>query len=177
MPLSGNVVLAPRFEGVFTGSTTGLTQRISIKDGQNSIPDGSVTFTEGSGVNQANKWHYSYRTLSATTGENLDLAGSLSDVLGATLTLSAVKSIVAIIDYGSGSYDGTKTLQFSAGSSNGMTTLPLSGTSPVLTFDRQLMLFVGTAAGWAVTAGSADTIRFYNPGASSVSYALWIQGH
>lgn len=177
MPISGQVAINPSFQGVFTGSTTGLIQRVELRSGQNAIPDGSVTFTDGSGANQANKWHYSYRTLSATTGENLDLAGSITDVFGATLTLSAVKSIVAIIDYGSGSYDGTKTLQFSAGSSNGMTTLPLSGTSPVLTFDKQLMLFVGTAAGWAVTAGSADTIRFYNPGASSVSYALWIQGH
>jgi hypothetical protein len=51
----------------------------------------TVTLTNGAGANQADQSFHDKRTLAASSSEELDVAGSLSDAFGDTITLARVK--------------------------------------------------------------------------------------
>lgn len=179
--LNSSVPFKLVFSGTLGQSITGAISAASI-DSNSINPSTSVSldpgtvFTNGTGVCQANKWYLAYRTLTATTNDDLDLAGSLTDPFGNTLTFTAIKSIFVAIDYAGATYDGTKTLEIGPGSASNTFSGPFGGTNGKFTFDKAFGAFIGTAAGWTVTASTGDILRVRNPGASSVSYLIWIQG-
>jgi len=162
---------------VITGTTLSATvSRAGINSASGVSLDPAASYTDGTGAGQANKWYLNYRTLAATTNDDLDLAGVLTDPFGSTLTFTAIKSIFVAIDYGSTAYDGTKSLTIGPGSASNFFAGPFAGTNPTQTFDKFFIACIGTAAGWTVTAATGDILRIRNPGASSVSYLIWIQG-
>jgi len=150
-------------------STLAVTTDV-VSSGTSSFPTLTVTLTDGTGAAQANKWYRSYRTLTATTAENLDLAGSLLDPFGNTLTFTGIKSIaIAVV-----SPDGTKSVTIGGAASN-----PFIGpfsASGTLSVPYSVVLNNPNAAGWTVTAATADQFRVYNPGASTIIYCVWIVG-
>ena len=141
-----------------------------ITSGSNSLPNLTRTIGDGTGAGQANKWYRGYRTLAAGAADNLDLAGSLTDPFGNTLTFTGIKYIaIALV-----SPDGTKKLTVGNGTNpfNG----PLSSAGTVDVLDEQEFYHPG-ASGWTVTAGTGDILKINNPGASSVTYCILIAGN
>jgi len=110
------------------------------------------------------------RTLTASTNEDLDLAGGVSDVFGVTRTFVKVKI-----------------LRFRAAATNTTTLVIGGGTNPFLgPFGGALhtvslapggeVLVTAPAAGWTVTASTADILKVTNPAGASATYDVDIIG-
>ncbi len=54
----------------------------------------AAEFANGTGANQANQLFFDERTIAASSSEELDLAGSLTNAFGETITFTKVKGIV-----------------------------------------------------------------------------------
>lgn len=134
----------------------------------------SSGYTSGTGAGQADRLFSDTRTIAASANDDLDLAGVLTDPLGATLTFARIKGMIV-----KAAATNVNTLIMGGGASNPVTTI-LGGTTPTLTLrpDGLLVLAVGAdATGYAVTAATADILRFTNGGAgSSVTYDIVIWG-
>lgn len=130
-------------------------------------------WTTGVGQNQVNRMFSDTRTLAASTAEDLDLAGGLTNAFGQTLTFARVKAII---------------LKAAAANTNNVTVKP-DGTAgflgPFQAAAAQInvppggvvMLTAPSATGWVVTAATADLLEVGNSGAgTSVTYDIVILG-
>lgn len=141
--------------------------------GKGNLPARTRTFTSGTGNNQVDKFHLSQRTLTATTFDLLDLSGVLTDYKGVAITFSKIKRVyIAIV-----SPDGTKSLRIGPQNQANAGQFGWGGTGATVyqtiytDWDDYFPY-----AGHTVTAGTGDIYPVYNPGASSVTYALLIAG-
>jgi hypothetical protein len=130
---------------------------------------------DGFGAGQADRVFHDRRTLSASTNEDLDLAGGLTDVFGAALTFVKVKGLIV-----AAAAANTNNVVVGGAASNGFVTW-VGGATHTLTVrpGAVLALFAGQAdtAGYAVTAATGDLLRVANSGAgTSVSYDIVIVG-
>jgi hypothetical protein len=133
----------------------------------------SLALSTGTGAGQADKIFADTRTILASANDDLDLAGVLVDALGAVITFARVKALIV-----RASAANTNTLVMGGGASNPVTTI-LGGTTPTLTIrPGGLLALVATeATAYAVTAATADILRFTNGGAgTSVTYDVVIIG-
>lgn len=135
----------------------------------------STELDDGTGAGAADKVFSDTRTLAASATENLDLAGVLTDALGAALTFAKVKALI---------------IHASAANTNNV----IVGGDATTTFfgmfadetdaivvrpGATLALFCGEAdaAGYAVTAATADLLKIANSGAGTgVTYDVIIIG-
>src|SRR3982751_6130325 len=112
---------------------------------------------DGRAAGQADKVFSDTRTLGASATESLDLAGSLTDALGASLTFAKVKAII-----------------ISAAAAN--TNNVIVGGDVTNTFFG-IFADEADAPGYAVTAATADLIKITNSGAGTgVTYSIIIIG-
>jgi len=128
-------------------------------------------FSQGTAsVDQTNVLYQATRTLAASTGEDLDLAGLLTDALGATISAAEVTAI-----YVEAHAANTKDVAVTRPASNGIPLFALaSGGVNVGPGDFFLLT---SRKGIAVTAGTGDLIHVANSGAgSSVTYDVVIVG-
>lgn len=127
-----------------------------------------LSFTDGTGANQADILWTDQRTIAASSSETLDLAGVLSDVFGVTV---AAAELVALLVYAD------------AGNTNdvvlGDATNPLAlfgGTNPTFSVKPGGFLFIAApgAAGQAtIGAGSTDELKVANSGSGTgVTYQI-----
>lgn len=133
----------------------------------------STGWTTGVAAAQADKIYSATRIIPASSNDDLDLNGVLVDALGAVISLLRVKAIVVRAAAGN-----TNNLIMGGGASNPVTTI-LGGTTPTLTIrpGGAFALIAPDAVGYAVTAATADILRFSNAGAgSSVTYDIVIIG-
>jgi hypothetical protein len=159
-------------QGTLTNDSTLCITTDQITSGSNSFPALTRTITDGTGAAQCNKYYRSYRTLTAGSADNLDLAGSLLDPFGNTLTFTGIKYIaIALI---SASANGTNKLVL--GNATNPFVGPFSSAGTIDIFDS-LELYHPGASGWAVTAGTGDILKINNPGAASVTYCILIAGN
>ena len=79
--------------GSYVNDSTLCNTTDQITSGSASFPTLTRTIANGTGAGQCNKWYRSYRTLAAGAADNLDLAGSLLDPFGNTLTFTGIKYI------------------------------------------------------------------------------------
>lgn len=181
--LSGNVNIGLVFSGLLNSGKSGSTNTSKIiSTGLNTASginlDPSITFTDGTGASQANKWFLDYRTLTAGSSDNLDLSGTaIQDPFGNNLAFTTIKSMVLVIDYALVAYDGTKYLEFGPASVANAFLGPFGDVSDKLTFDKFFAAVVGTAAGWAVTNSTADLLHIKNTSAATLNYLIWLQGN
>jgi hypothetical protein len=159
-------------QGTLTNDSTICITTDAVTSGSNSFPALSRTITDGTGAGQCNKWYRAYRTLTAGSADNLDLAGSLLDPFGNTLTFTGIKYIA--ISLISASANGTNKLVM--GNATNPFVGPLSSAGTIDIFDS-LELYHPGASGWSVTAGTADILKINNPGAASVTYCILIAGN
>ena len=133
------------------------------------------TFASGTSSGQFDNWWHDSRTVTATTYDNLDLrGGTVSTKLNLILDFQKIKLGVIAIR----SPDGTASLRIGpqnvtnawqgAWGGVGATAYSTVFHSHVFAFDPY--------TGFAVTAGTGDILGIYNPGASSVTYDIFLLG-
>lgn len=126
----------------------------------------------GTGANQADRVWADQRSIAASSNDDLDLAGTLVDAFGATITFARVKTLIVK------AADANSNNVIVGGASSTFTTW-VTGTSPAVVVrpGGLLMLSVADATAYAVTATSADTLRISNSGAgSAVVYDIVVIG-
>lgn len=131
------------------------------------------SFDNGTGANQANELFTDTRTITASSSENLDLAGSLQDAFGATLTFTKIKALVITAAAGN-------TNDVVVGGHPTAAIATIFGTTAdtiVVKPGGTLALIAPDANGYGITATTADMLTVANSGAgTSVTYTIAIVG-
>jgi hypothetical protein len=137
------------------------------------VQDASKSFEFSAGtaaISQANLLYFETRSLAASTGEDLDLAGSLADPLGATITAA---EIVAI--YIAAASGNTNDVQVTRPAANGVPAFLAAGDGLAIGPGDAFLLT--NKKGIAVVAGTGDLLHVLNGGAgTSVEYDVVIIG-
>lgn len=131
----------------------------------------NLNFTAGTdAVNKADILFSDRRTIAASGSENLDLAGALTDLMGATITAAEVVAVFV-----SASAGNTNNVVIGNATSNGFQG-PLSSTGTYTLKPGEFVL-MSSKTGWAVTAGTGDLLKIANSGAGTgVTYDIMIIG-
>jgi hypothetical protein len=158
----------------YDSEITQLIDTISI--GANNFDSLEYTITHGaSGALKCNEWFRDERTVAASTADNLDLAGSLKNPFGDTITFTYLRVVILAID----APDGTKALRFGPRGQANAWQGPFAGTSAtdyITVTDSLFLANLSGTNGWPVTAGTGDILGIYNPGTSAVTYRIWLLG-
>lgn len=143
-----------------------------------------AVLASGTAVGQADLVFHDQRMLTASSSEDLDLAGVLSDAFGASLTYIRVKGLI-IAALGVTNADGvvttpnTNNVVVGAASSNAWAAL-LNATGTVTLRPGAIAAFIAgatDATGYAVTGGTGDLLKVANSaGGSSVTYDIIVIG-
>lgn len=136
--------------------------------------DASTTFANGTGAGQVNMWWHDTRSLAGSASENLDLAGSLVNAFGTTITFTSIK---AIYIKAAAANNAANNVNVSRGSSNGFVLFLLASDGFALPPGAFALLVNPNADGWVVTASSGDILTITNSaGTNTVSYDIVIVG-
>ncbi len=154
--------------------TSNLTAALDLTTAQAQIQKVyRVLLQTGTGANQADKQFSDTRTINASSNDDLDLAGVLLDAFGATITFVKVKYLIVAAAAGN-----TNNVVIGGGASNPFVSF-MTGTTPAILVKPGGVFALATpdAAGYAVTAATADILRITNGGAgTSVTYDIIIGG-
>lgn len=132
----------------------------------------TTQFTAGTGTGKADKLFSDTRTIAASSSENLDLAGVLTDPLGATLTYGHVKAI-----YVQASSANTNNVEIGGAASNGFTGPFADATDKISLPPGGRILLTHGGAGWTVTAGTGDILKVANSSSGTgVDYDIMVIG-
>lgn len=131
--------------------------------------DAGDTLANGTGSSQADVVWHDTRTLAATS-ENLDLAGSLTNSYGTTVTFAKVKGIFIHNKATTTAFN----LTVGAAASAAWATF-LGATHTAVIGPDGILLAWNPIDGYAVTATTADILKI-NAGSNSVTYDIWIVG-
>jgi hypothetical protein len=133
----------------------------------------AMDLTSGTGASQADKLFADTRTLAASASEDLDLAGSLVDAFGATITFVKVKGIfvtAAAANTNNVIIGGASATQFVGPFGSATHTIAVAP-------GGGFMICRPDATGWAVGAGSTDLLKIANSSSgTSVTYDIVIIG-
>lgn len=148
-----------------TGTTDVASPAASV------LVDEVLRLAEGTGLtSQANLMFADQRTITASSSEDLDLAGSLSSPLGATLTFAEV-----VLIYVKAASTNVNNVVLGAASANDFIG-PFSADGTYSVKPGEYALFV-SQSGWGVTAGTADLLKVANSSSgTSVVYDIIIIG-
>ena len=131
-----------------------------------------IELTSGTAADKADLMFSDQRTLAASGTEDLDLAGSLSDAFGATLTFVELKAIIV-----SAASGNTNNVLVARASSNGV---PLfsAASDAIPVYPGGVFMWANPGdGGVTVTAGSGDLITITNSSSgTSVTYDVVIIG-
>ena len=131
-----------------------------------------ISLASGTGANQADRIFSDTRTLTASATEDLDLAGSLTDAFGATITFARIKAIMV-----SAAAANTNNVNVARAAANGVPLFLAAGDAVPVLPGGILLWAAPNAAAIAVTAGTGDLITVTNSGAgTSVTYDIVIIG-
>lgn len=156
--------------GIITDSANGATQPASV--GQGVLPSLLSAYTYGTGTAQVNAFYAASRTVAATTFDLINLTTTTA-ALGTTFSLTKLKFLLVAVQ----SPDGTKSLRVGPQNQSNAAQLWFGGTGATV-YDTVFTYRVweNPYAGYTVTASTGDILPIYNPGASSVTYGIWILG-
>ena len=148
--------------------TPGLTTPQSALNLSSVVPLGS-----GTGANQADRMYTATRTLAASTGEDLDLAGTLTDAFGAVITFARIKALL----FRSAAANANNIIIGNA-ATNGFISWVGSATDKLTLRPGGFFALVAPdATAYAVTAATADLLHVLNGGAgTSVTYDVALIG-
>lgn len=159
------------------GAAVGFSQTSVLDLGTATLPVNvrqAVSFLSGVGAGQADLVFSDRRVLAASGTENLDLAGTLLDAYGATLTYVKVKGL-----YIAASAQNTNSVVVGAAATNPFATL-LNATGTITL--RPGSFFIAAAGqldaiGYGVTAATADLLKIANSGAGTgITYDVVVIG-
>ncbi len=132
----------------------------------------TIRLASGTGNGQADKIFHDQRTLGASATEDLDLAGSLTDALGTSLTFARIKALVVVAASGN-----TNNVNVIRPAANGVPLFLAAGDGIPVRPGGIFAWACSDATGVAVTAGTGDLVTFTNSaGSTSVTYDVVIIG-
>lgn len=133
----------------------------------------SIQFGDGNGANQINRVWADTRTIAASANEDIDLAGTLVDAIGQTVTLARVRALII-----RAAAANTNNLIVGGAASNGFATWVGSATNTVIVRPGGMLVLVAPdATAYAVTAATGDLLRVANSaGGTSVTYDIVVLG-
>lgn len=133
----------------------------------------TLTWTTGTAINQANAMFSDQRTLTASSTEDLDLAGVLTDGLGVVLTFTRIKAILIFA-----AVANANNVVVGGAAVNGFVTPFNAATDKVIVRPGGLLVLLAPdATSYAVTAATGDLLRIGNSGAgTSVIYDIVLIG-
>lgn len=149
--------------------STTFTKAIDL--GTATLPQGltkAVDFTDGTGVDQADRVFHDSRSISAA--DDIDLAGVLTDVFGATITFARLKALFVRHTSGTGN------LIIGNAAANGFIGWFGAVTHTVTVRPNGFIALVAPdATAYAVTAGTGDILRFA-PSTGTVGFDVVLVG-
>lgn len=137
--------------------------------------DIALSFASGIAAGQADVIFSDTRTLSASSNEDLDLAGGLTGAFGASLTFAKIKAVLIVAAAGN-----TNNVIVGGAASNTFSSIFGDATDKVVIRPGGVFLLaVGTGDlnAYGVTATTGDLLRVANSGAgTSVTYDIIVVG-
>lgn len=165
--------------------TTSLSSQLRLTLGwqfQNSLDlstvadNGSIQLDDdlenGSGLDQANLIWHDQRTLAAAAHDDLDLAGTLTDAFGQTVTFTKLKGLLL---HNRATTAG-EILHVGGGSNPIVDWIGAGGDLVKVGPAGILLLWNPSLAGYTVTASTADVLRITNAGIGSIDYDILLLG-
>lgn len=132
----------------------------------------NVQLSDGTGSGQANQFWSDTRTIAASGTENIDLAGSLVNAFGTTLTFTKIKGV-----YIKAASGNTNNVQLTRPASNGLPLFLAAGDGLNILPGGTFFWACSDNTAVAVTAGTGDLLTITNSGAgTSVTYDIAIVG-
>jgi hypothetical protein len=134
-----------------------------------------TAFDNGTGAGQVDRIFSDTRTLTASSSEDLDLVGTLTDAFGATVTFARIKGI--LVSAATGNTNNVVV----GGVASGWASLLSPAASGLITLRPGSFFVAGCGAadatGWVVTATTADLLHVANSaGGTSVTYDVVVIG-
>lgn len=131
------------------------------------LPDSAdVQLGSGIGYGKADIAFMDQRTLAASTSENLDLAGVLTDGFGQVITAAKVKAIE--IENPEGSLSD---LEVGGAAANGFLG-PFKDATDIIVLKPGDKFVAVSRTGWTVTPGTGDILKVANGAGGSVAYNI-----
>lgn len=132
-----------------------------------------IALATGTAADQADLIFSDTRTLAASADEDLDLAASLSDALGNSLTFARVKAIIVTADSGN-----TNDVEVGGASANQFINWVGDATDKIVVKPGGMFALVAPdATAYEVTAATGDLLNIANSGAGTgVTYSIIIIG-
>lgn len=167
--------MAETFTGSFKVSATGTLSSDVDLGSRNYVLNysKSYTLTNGTGADQANNIWTDTRTITASGTDDIDLAGSLTNAFGTTLTFTKIKGIIVSAAAANTNNvlvggDATAALVNWVGNATDIITVQPGGT---------FAIYTPSSTGYAVTATTGDILQIANSaGSTSVTYDIVIIG-
>jgi len=133
----------------------------------------SATYADGTGANQANRIFRDRRTLAASTSEELDLAGGITDPYGTAITMARVKAIIIVSAAANGDV-----INVGGAAANAFASWVGDATDKIVLRPGACFALAATeATGYAVTAGTGDLLKIENADSGdSATYDIIIIG-
>lgn len=130
------------------------------------------SFSDGVAADQANVIFSDRRNLAASANEDLDLVGSLTNLLGAAASMARIKAVII-----KALATNTNNVQVTRPAANGAPLFMAAGDGISLAPGEVFAWFSPTAAGKALTGGSADLLNIANSaGSTGVDYEITVLG-
>jgi hypothetical protein len=131
-----------------------------------------IAYAQGAGAGQADMMWSDTRTITASSTDAIDLAGSLTGPFGTTLTFARIKALFVRAAAGN-----TNNVNVVYPASNGVPLFLAAGDGYAVKPGGLIALVDPSAAGVVVTPTSGDQLNFVNSGAgTSVTYDVVIIG-
>lgn len=131
-----------------------------------------IALANGTGANQADRVFTDTRTLAASATENLDLAGSLVDAFGATITMARVKAVLI-----KAAAANTNDVQLTRPATNGVPLFLAASDGLPIRPGGAVLWIAPDATAVPVTAGTGDLLTLTNSaGGTPVTYDVVIVG-
>jgi hypothetical protein len=139
------------------------------RDAIDNIPaSADILLGSGTGYGKADIAFYDIRTLAASTSENLDLAGVLTDAFGQTITAAKVKAIEVENPEAS-----LSNITVGAAASNTFVGPFADATDAIVLKPGDRAVLV-SRTGWTVTPSTGDILKVANGVGGTVNYAIKI---
>ena len=163
-----NAVLTAWVRGTYAGAN----DLSAVQAEFNALSKSEITLTPGTSANNADLIFMDTRTIAASSSENLDMAGSLVDPLGATLTFATIKAI-----YVKASSGNTNNVVVGGAGSNTLLGIFSDATDKIIVKPGGVFMWVAPATGAPVTASTGDILLVANSGSGTpVTYDIVIIG-
>ena len=164
--LSGNLSILSNIDHAGSSDLSTLTDKVAgmIQ---------SWTITNGTGANQADLMWHDQRTLAASTSEDLDLSGPLTDAFGEAASFARVKAIIVASATTNGAL-----IQVGGAAGNQFLNWVADATDIIQVRPGGFMMLVAPdATAYAVTAATGDLLKINNSdAAASATFDIYIIG-